>query len=57
MTTVIAPEARIRPASNKGRWIEHWDPEDETFWNDGGRQIARRNLIFSIFAEQIGFSV
>lgn len=57
MTTVIAPEARIRPASNKGRWIEHWDPEDETFWNDGGRQIARRNLISSIFAEHIGFSV
>ncbi|MEO7350403.1 MAG: nitrate/nitrite transporter [Marmoricola sp.] len=40
-----------------GRWINRWDPEDETFWQDGGRTIARRNLVFSIFAEHLGFSV
>ncbi|MGL4177785.1 MAG: MFS transporter [Dermatophilaceae bacterium] len=40
-----------------GRWIEHWDPEDTTFWETRGRGIARRNLVYSILAEHIGFSV
>src|SRR4051794_9903349 len=40
-----------------GRWITHWDPEDEAFWEAGGRATARRNLIFSIIAEHLGFSV
>ena len=40
-----------------GRWITHWDPEDEAFWQGGGRSIARRNLIYSILAEHLGFSV
>ncbi len=40
-----------------GRWITHWDPEDEAFWEGGGRTIARRNLVFSILAEHLGFSV
>ncbi len=39
------------------RWIDHWDPEDEGFWQRTGRRIARRNLVFSIFAEHLGFSV
>ncbi|CAA9513020.1 MAG: Nitrate/nitrite transporter [uncultured Solirubrobacteraceae bacterium] len=47
-----APAARRR-----GRWIEHWDPEDDAFWETTGRRIARRNLAFSIFAEHIGFSI
>lgn len=37
--------------------ISHWDPEDEQFWATTGRKIARRNLIYSIFAEHLGFSV
>ncbi len=40
-----------------GRWITHWDPEDPAFWEGAGRSVARRNLIFSIFAEHLGFSV
>jgi NNP family nitrate/nitrite transporter-like MFS transporter len=40
-----------------GRWIEHWDPEDKTLWEDGGRRTARRNLVLSIFAEFLGFGV
>jgi MFS transporter, NNP family, nitrate/nitrite transporter len=40
-----------------GRWIEQWDPEDETFWKDKGERIARRNLLFSILSEHIGFSI
>ncbi len=38
-------------------WISDWNPEDETFWNSKGKLIARRNLIWSIVAEHIGFSV
>ncbi len=37
--------------------IEHWEPEDETFWKTAGRKIAVRNLVFSIFAEFLAFSV
>nr|WP_239153494.1 nitrate/nitrite transporter [Virgisporangium aliadipatigenens] len=40
-----------------GRWIEDWRPEDETFWKQTGAAVARRNLVFSIFSEHIGFSV
>ncbi|MGZ2361776.1 NarK/NasA family nitrate transporter [Streptomyces sp. 372A] len=40
-----------------GRWIEHWDPEDETFWRETGERVARRNLWFSVLSEHIGFSV
>lgn len=40
-----------------GRRLEHWDPEDEEFWERTGRPIARRNLWQSIFSEHIGFSV
>ncbi|MBI5104132.1 MAG: MFS transporter [Solirubrobacterales bacterium] len=46
-----------KPATRRGRWIEHWDPEDERFWETTGRRIARRNLAFSIFAENLGFSI
>jgi NNP family nitrate/nitrite transporter-like MFS transporter len=38
-------------------WISDWSPEDETFWNSKGKFVARRNLIWSIVAEHIGFSV
>jgi MFS transporter, NNP family, nitrate/nitrite transporter len=39
------------------RWIDHWNPEDEAFWEKEGKFIARRNLFWSILAENIGFSV
>src|ERR1700722_14985843 len=38
-------------------WISDWRPEDETFWNSTGKVVAKRNLIWSIVAEHIGFSV
>ncbi|WP_149205322.1 MFS transporter [Actinotalea subterranea] len=44
-------------AVRRGRWIDHWDPEDPTFWADGGRRVAQRNLYPSIFAEFLGFAV
>ncbi|MCI3276375.1 nitrate/nitrite transporter [Streptomyces cylindrosporus] len=40
-----------------GKWIQHWDPEDETFWNETGEKIAKRNLFFSVLSEHIGFSI
>ncbi|MQY15756.1 Nitrate/nitrite transporter NarK [Streptomyces sp. RB5] len=47
-----------RTGSRTGkRWIEHWDPEDAGFWAGGGEKIARRNLLYSVVAEHIGFSV
>ena len=38
-------------------WISDWNPEDTTFWESKGKAIARRNLIFSILAEHLGFSI
>ncbi|MBY8916366.1 MFS transporter [Nitratireductor sp. L1-7-SE] len=37
--------------------IEDWRPDDETFWNEKGRAIARRNLWISIPALLLAFSV
>jgi NNP family nitrate/nitrite transporter-like MFS transporter len=47
MTATMARPARL----------DHWRPEDRAFWETTGAPIARRNLVFSIFAEHIGFSV
>ncbi|OBI80625.1 NarK/NasA family nitrate transporter [Mycobacterium sp. E740] len=43
--------------ANRSRTIENWDAEDVEAWQAGGKAIARRNLIWSIFAEHVGFSV
>ncbi|ROS76582.1 MFS transporter [Cellulomonas sp. PhB143] len=57
--SAVVPTDDTAPARRRlgGRWIDDWDPEDETFWHDGGRRIARRNLWVSIFAEFLGFAV
>jgi NNP family nitrate/nitrite transporter-like MFS transporter len=38
-------------------WITDWQPDDPQFWNSRGKSIAWRNLIWSILAENVGFSV
>jgi NNP family nitrate/nitrite transporter-like MFS transporter len=43
--------SRSRPA------IEEWRPEDPAFWAATGAKVARRNLVFSVLSEHIGFSV
>ncbi|WP_444959899.1 MFS transporter [Nocardiopsis sp. M1B1] len=53
MASQTGPRA---PRTGKS-WISAWDPEDEGFWNGGGRRVARRNLWASIASEHIGFSV
>ncbi|NUR58924.1 MAG: NarK/NasA family nitrate transporter [Catenulispora sp.] len=39
------------------RWIDRWLPEDQQFWEEVGARTARRNLVYSILSEHIGFSV
>ncbi|MDQ0952123.1 NNP family nitrate/nitrite transporter-like MFS transporter [Streptomyces phaeochromogenes] len=53
---MTAPSSSIAPRKG-GRWIEQWDPEDETFWKETGEKVARRNLFFSVLSEHIGFSI
>src|SRR5215207_1274984 len=55
--TRSAPPGPGTKPSRRGRWIDHWEPENDQFWETTGRGIARKNLAFSIFAENIGFSV
>ncbi|GAA1953515.1 MFS transporter [Nocardioides panacihumi] len=49
------PEAA--PRRRTRRWIDDWRPEDGSFWAATGARTARRNLLWSIFAEHLGFSV
>ena len=53
------PRFAAVPPRRAGRsnWIDDWDPEDEKFWAEGGARVARRNLIFSVLSEHIGFSI
>ncbi|MBB5122366.1 NNP family nitrate/nitrite transporter-like MFS transporter [Streptomyces eurocidicus] len=37
--------------------IADWRPEDPGFWRETGARVARRNLVFSVCSEHIGFSV
>jgi MFS transporter, NNP family, nitrate/nitrite transporter len=46
----------------RDRNIEHWDAEDVEAWegtggSTPGKVVAKRNLVFSIFAEHVGFSI
>jgi NNP family nitrate/nitrite transporter-like MFS transporter len=58
-TTGVAsrPDIEVRGLTRRGHWIDHWEPDDERFWAETGEKIARRNLIWSMFAEHIGFCV
>src|SRR5262249_11001292 len=51
------PERNILMRKRTSTWIADWNPEDETFWKSTGKSIAQRNLIWSIFAEHLGFSI
>ena len=57
-TTQRQPQpTSVSSAAPRSGWIAHWTPEDPDFWEATGRKVARRNLVFSIFAEHLGFSV
>ncbi|WP_370246992.1 MFS transporter [Nocardioides sp.] len=60
--TLTTPPASATPVASRrarrgSRWIDDWRPEDAAFWEGGGQDVARRNLVWSIFAEHLGFSV
>ena len=58
MSTVVDSQvAEPASAPRGGRWIDRWEPEDPEFWERSGKRIARKNLGFSILAENLGFSV
>ena len=57
LTTIPQDTSRVSSGARSGRWIDHWEPENPEFWESTGKPIARRNLIFSIFSEHVGFSV
>ncbi|WP_063001418.1 MFS transporter [Nocardia mikamii] len=59
-TTDAAISATAAPEFHhqaRGRWLEHWEPDNETFWENGGKRTARKNLAFSVFSENLGFSI
>lgn len=56
-STPPAEQAAAAPERRTGRWIDDWRPEEPEFWAETGQQVARRNLVWSIFAEHLGFSV
>src|SRR4051812_21211480 len=58
LETQLSNATEATPMSEKTpTWISDWNPEDKTYWETKGSRIARRNLIWSIVAEHIGFSV
>ncbi|MGW5574715.1 MFS transporter [Nocardia thailandica] len=60
MTAVAATgheDAQTFEYQRRGRWLNHWEPDNPAFWEAGGKQTARKNLYFSVFAENLGFSI
>ncbi|MDP9094926.1 MAG: NarK/NasA family nitrate transporter [Actinomycetota bacterium] len=60
MTTVEQRQdvpSPVPDSETRGRSIQDWRPEDLGFWKKTGSAVARRNLIFSIFSEHVGFSI
>ncbi|MEU6583282.1 nitrate/nitrite transporter [Nocardia sp. NPDC046763] len=57
MATVVEVPETTFAFQRRGRWIDRWEPDNGEFWENGGKQTARKNLIFSVFAENLGFSV
>ena len=59
----LAPLAELEhvhePATHapRGAALDDWNPEDETFWRETGRRIARRNLFISVPALLLAFAV
>jgi NNP family nitrate/nitrite transporter-like MFS transporter len=53
----IRTKERPMDRARGSKWIDTWNPEDKAFWASSGKAIARRNLLWSIVAENIGFSI
>ncbi|MBB2985656.1 nitrate/nitrite transporter [Terracoccus luteus] len=58
--STLAPEhtGRLRQlTAPRRRVIRDWDPEDTAAWAAGNDRIARRNLVWSVATEHVGFSI
>jgi len=56
VTTPVPSSTALEPPARR-HWIDDWRPEDRAFWSRAGARVARRNLVFSILSEHVGFSV
>jgi MFS transporter, NNP family, nitrate/nitrite transporter len=54
---ISTPTTRATRGRLGGPWIDDWRPENGAFWDTIGKAVARRNLIYSVFSEHIGFSI
>jgi NNP family nitrate/nitrite transporter-like MFS transporter len=57
MTSTLTQSTAEKPTAARKGWIADWRPDDEAFWKATGKSVARRNLIWSVVAEHLGFSV
>jgi len=57
MTTTSTGSAATTAPPARKHHIADWDAEDVVAWEAGGKHVAKRNLIWSVFAEHVGFSV
>jgi NNP family nitrate/nitrite transporter-like MFS transporter len=57
MSLVVDSADDVVAEPRSGRWINDWRPEDPQFWQATGRAVARRNLLWSVVTEHIGFSI
>ena len=55
--TALLDSPSTTSVPTRKHWIEDWRPDDPAFWAAGGDRVAKRNLLFSILSEHIGFSV
>ncbi|EFV11992.1 nitrate/nitrite transporter [Segniliparus rugosus] len=55
--TTVALEAGSAQSASRVEVLRDWDPEDSALWEAAGKQIAARNLLWSVVAEHIGFSI
>ncbi|NDZ79698.1 NarK/NasA family nitrate transporter [Streptomyces sp. SID10853] len=55
--TVHDPATPAPTTPARARTLSEWHPEDPDFWERTGARVARRNLVFSVLSEHIGFSV
>ena len=58
-TTLVADSpSRFRQlTAPRSRVIRDWDPEDTAAWEAGNKKVARRNLVWSVATEHVGFSI
>jgi MFS transporter, NNP family, nitrate/nitrite transporter len=54
---MVATRRFYRDRMPRSHRITNWDPEDRVAWEAGNKNIARRNLIWSVAAEHLGFSI